>query len=64
MCRALGSIVGLFVLTFASVGCQKPSEGEHQKIDPPPAAGSNLDLSDPSNMPAMDSPEAQEAPAE
>lgn len=58
MTRALTSLLGLFLLTIVTVGCQKPSEGEHQEKDPPPAEGSNLDLTDPSNMPDMDSPEA------
>lgn len=64
MYRGLGVLVGSVVLTFVSIGCQKPSEGEHQKNDPPPSKGSNLDFSDPANPPQMDSPQAKQAPAE
>jgi hypothetical protein len=60
MARTLTSLMGLFLLTFVAIGCQQPSDGEHQASDPPAAEGSDLDMSDPSNMPAMDSPEAKE----
>ncbi|MEO1980858.1 MAG: hypothetical protein ABGZ24_10110 [Fuerstiella sp.] len=59
MTRTLTSLLGLFLLTFVMTGCQQDSNGEHQAADPAPAGdASDLDLSDPSNMPAMDSPQA------
>ncbi len=59
MARTLTSLLGLFLLTFVVTGCQQGSNGEHQAADPAAeAAASNLDVSDPSNMPAMDSPQA------
>ena len=60
MARTLTSLMGLFLLTFVAIGCQQPSDGSHQASDPAPAEGSALDLSDPSNMPDMDAPQAKE----
>ena len=60
MARTLTSLMGLFLLTFVTIGCQQPSDGSHQNEDPAPAEGSNLDVSDPKNMPDMDAPEAKE----
>ena len=67
MARTMTSLLGLFLLTFVVTGCQQGSNGEHQEADPPPSAdASDLDVSDPSNMPAMDSPQApkEDAPTE
>ena len=60
MARTLTSLMGLFLLTFVTIGCQQPSDGSHQIEDPPAVEGSDLDMTDPANMPEMDSPQATE----
>ena len=63
MARTLTSLMGLFLLTFVTIGCQQPSDGSHQNFgssQPVEGSDSGYDLIQ-SNMPEMDSPQATEA---
>jgi|SaaInl4_100m_RNA_FD_contig_21_3919495_length_273_multi_6_in_0_out_0_1 hypothetical protein len=60
MARTLTSLMGLFLLTFVTIGCQQASDGSHQDADPPAAEGADLDMSDPASMPEMNAPEAKQ----